>query len=258
MCFLVADTETTGLPLYGKPTTDPGQPRIVQLGAILYDARYRVMGELNYLVKPDGWTIPKDASDVHGITTEMCEQYGLGLPTVINSYIALAKRAKLLVFHNQDFDGRMLRREMHAIGQSAQAEEFRARPFLCTMKHSVEIVKAPNKNGRAGYKWPTLQELHTFLFGHGFEGGHDAMEDTRATGRCFIALHPLPDLPPKQLSLDAAPPPKPLDAPPTDGPVEPEKKTAAEWANESELRKATNPEPAAAVAAPAESMEDFA
>lgn len=37
-----------------------------------------------------------------------------------------------------------------------------------------------------GYKWPTLQELHTHMFKRGFTGAHDAMTDVRVLVRCFI------------------------------------------------------------------------
>lgn len=41
------------------------------------------------------------------------------------------------------------------------------------------MVKLPRN------KWPTLQELHTFLFGVGFEGAHDALVDVRACAKCY-------------------------------------------------------------------------
>ncbi len=37
MKALAYDTETTGLPDWNKPSDDPGQPRITQLAAELFD-----------------------------------------------------------------------------------------------------------------------------------------------------------------------------------------------------------------------------
>lgn len=34
-------------------------------------------------------------------------------------------------------------------------------------------------------KWPKLQELYKVLFGHSFEGAHNAMADVVATKDCF-------------------------------------------------------------------------
>lgn len=35
-------------------------------------------------------------------------------------------------------------------------------------------------------KWPKLQELYKVLFGHSFEGAHNAMADVVATKRLFL------------------------------------------------------------------------
>jgi len=37
-------------------------------------------------------------------------------------------------------------------------------------------------------KFPTLEELHTVLFGENFQGAHDALADVRATAKCFFEL----------------------------------------------------------------------
>ena len=42
--------------------------------------------------------------------------------------------------------------------------------------------------GRYGFKWPTLQELHSTLFNESFDGAHDALSDVRACARCFFEL----------------------------------------------------------------------
>jgi hypothetical protein len=54
------------------------------------------------------------------------------------------------------------------------------------MELSTEILKLPNPRG--GYKWPNLTELHTYLFGKGFDGAHDAMADVKACANCFFEL----------------------------------------------------------------------
>ncbi len=42
--------------------------------------------------------------------------------------------------------------------------------------------------GKYGYKWPKLQELYIKLFGHDFDGAHNAMSDIEATQECFWEL----------------------------------------------------------------------
>ena len=55
------------------------------------------------------------------------------------------------------------------------------------MMSNVEFVGAINKWGKPG-KWPKLEELHIKLFGCNFEGAHDALDDVRATAKCFFEL----------------------------------------------------------------------
>ena len=52
----------------------------------------------------------------------------------------------------------------------------------CTMQAGTNFCKIP---GKYGYKWPKLMELYVKLFGHDFEGAHNAMSDIDATQECF-------------------------------------------------------------------------
>jgi len=53
------------------------------------------------------------------------------------------------------------------------------------MQESTNLCKLP---GPRGYKFPKLEELHKVLFGCNFEGAHDALDDIKATERCFWEL----------------------------------------------------------------------
>lgn len=192
MKTLFYDTETTGLPDFHKPAEDPSQPHIVQIGAIMCDDNRRVVAEINLLVKPEGWTIPAEATAVHGITQEMAEKCGIGLTTVMGIFIDLAYKADLLVAHNDSFDAKMVRRELHHIDMPSLAEGFRNRPSFCTMKATTEICKLP---GKYGYKWPRMTEAYAHFFGKEFDGAHDAMADVRACRDVYYALHPIPTQP---------------------------------------------------------------
>lgn len=187
MIYLFFDTETTDLPDFKKQATDPSQPHILQLAAILIDQTGLVLAEINLLVKPDGWTINPKAEAVHGISMERATKYGLKLGTVVKLFLALADKADLLVAHSFDFDEKMIRRELHHLGEPQTAEAFRDRKNHCTMKQGTALCKIPSARG--GFKWPKLQELHGHLFGVGFEDAHDAMADIRATVRCFFEMN---------------------------------------------------------------------
>ena len=181
---LVFDTETTGIINYRGKVGDASQPHIVQLGAQLYDDNKRIKGELNLLIKPDGWTIPQEATDVHGISTEDCEKYGIPIRSALglfNLWLAFGPR---LVAHNIDFDVFLVETEAIRLGKESFLNPYEKR---CTMKASTNLVGIPNKT-RGGFKWPKLQETHVKLFGSEFEGAHDAMADVRACARVNFEL----------------------------------------------------------------------
>ncbi len=179
---LVFDTETTGKLNYDLPKTHPSQPRCVQLGAILFDDNNIVRGEINLIIKPDGWTVPKEAADIHGVTTELAEEFGVPIVIALNLFNRFAGMAKTLVAHNYPFDEAILAGEFKRIDRPA---DFMKKNSFCTMKASTPICAI---KGARGNKWPTLQEAHEFFFKEKFEGAHDAMADVRACKRIFVEL----------------------------------------------------------------------
>ena len=73
MRYLFFDTETTGMPDdFDAPVTDTENwPRVVQIAwAHVSTDPHAIDRTLSYIIRPDGFTIPKDAAEVHGITTE--------------------------------------------------------------------------------------------------------------------------------------------------------------------------------------------
>lgn len=135
-----------------------------------------------YIVNPEGFTIPNDAARVHGITTEMALQNGVALKTVLAAITPNIKQASVLVAHNMEFDERILGAEFLRSGYRNIVE---AKERQCTMKVATNYCRLPRQYG---YKWPSLQELHMKLFGQPFEGAHDALVDVRACARCYYDL----------------------------------------------------------------------
>jgi DNA polymerase-3 subunit epsilon len=179
---LIFDTETTGLKNYKAPKTHPSQPRMVQLGAILMEDNGEVRGEVNLIIKPDGWTVPAEAAAVHGITTEIAEKYGIPVVIALNIFNRFSVMADTLVAHNFDYDDTVMQSEFARIGKDP---EYLKKNSFCTMQAATNVVKIPSSRG---FKYPKLQETHKFLFGTEFEGAHDAMADVRACGRVYLEL----------------------------------------------------------------------
>jgi hypothetical protein len=68
----------------------------------------------------------------------------------------------------------------------SDAQLIRTLPHYCTMLESTTMCNLPGRYGKP--KWPKLQELHKFLFGEEFTGAHSALDDVKATRRCYYAM----------------------------------------------------------------------
>ena len=182
--YLIFDTETTGLPLYpGAPFSDlHAWPRLVQVGWVVCTASGGQIAEESLIIRPDGFAIPADAERVHGISTRSAEVTGIPVSDALQRFRDEMDRSDSVVAHNLAFDEGVITSECLRLGMDT--------PFLdliriCTMEISVPVCRLRRKEG---WKYPTLAELHGFLFGAGYEGCHDALNDAKATARCFFEL----------------------------------------------------------------------
>lgn len=183
--YLFFDTETTGLPgNYNAPIEDLNNwPRLVQLAWVIYDENAEEKTGMNYIIKPEGFIIPEQASRVHGITTEKALKEGQPLISVLEEFARVVGDAKLLIAHNISFDEKIIGAEF--LRKNISHDLFNTARF-CTMKESTDFCQLPGNYG--DYKWPRLAELHEKLFGANFENAHDALADVNACARCFFEL----------------------------------------------------------------------
>lgn len=182
--YLFFDTETTGLPNnWNAPVDDlENWPRMIQLAWLQYDNDGNEIKRYENIIKPDGFEIPTQASDVHGITTDKAHEQGIELKNALDDFAAALSDSKILVAHNIGFDEKIAGAEFLREGINSKMFEI---PKVCTMHSSTDFCQLP---GRYGYKWPNLTELHKILFGRGFEGAHDALADVVACADCFFEL----------------------------------------------------------------------
>ena len=184
---LFFDTETTGIPRnYKAAVSDLGNwPRLVQLAWLLIDDEGHEIASAEYIARPVGFTIPGDAARIHGITTEIAAERGVDIGTILDAVVPDIGKASVLVAHNMAFDEKILGAELL---RARRPNLLEARQRQCTMLGSTDYCRLP---GNYGYKWPTLQELHTRLFNEPFEGAHRALVDVRACARCYFELRRL-------------------------------------------------------------------
>lgn len=100
--YLFFDTETTGIPRdFDAPTSDSWNwPRLVQLSWITTDEDCNILSENDYIIYPDGFTIPEEAVHLHGITTDIAKEKGKPLQEVIEKFMEDFNAASTIVGHN--------------------------------------------------------------------------------------------------------------------------------------------------------------
>jgi len=195
MKALIYDTETTGLPIWDKPSEDSCQPRITQLCAeLIEDQTGEVLAALRAIIKPDGWVIPEELEKLTGITTAKAETVGARMAVVLPAFLELWKLAGHRVAHNESFDMRMVRIEMFRAQHSeADADDWKVGKAFCTCNESKKILNLPPTEkmvatGRKGPKPPNLGEAYQFFTGNPLENAHNAAVDVAACKAIYFAL----------------------------------------------------------------------
>lgn len=193
----VFDTETTGLPAFKLPSTDPSQPHIVDICALLYTPEGELVDSFEAMIKPDGWVIPDEVAAIHGITTEMALAEGIPETEALLGFLAVWRQASVRVAHNVAFDDRILRIGLTRFFGDEIADDFKAGASYCTCLNSKNLVQCPPtaKMVAAGFgnqfKNPTVAEALLHFTGEELVGGHRARPDTEACARIYFALQQL-------------------------------------------------------------------
>lgn len=104
--YLIFDTETTGLPRnYSAPITDlDNWPRLVQLAWQMHDHTGMLVSHGNYIIKPEGFTIPFNSEKIHGISTQRAIDEGHDLEEVLQIFRKDIDKSYFLIGHNVSFD----------------------------------------------------------------------------------------------------------------------------------------------------------
>ena len=185
--FLIFDTETTGLPRdWNAPLTDANNwPRCVQIAWQLHDKGGNCISHEDYLVTPDGYTIPYDSENIHGISTTLAQKEGIPLAEVLEKFRLILNQCDFVGGHNVKFDLNIMGAEFLRLGDHNPLENL---PVIdtCT-EQTASLCQLPGGRGEK-FKLPTLGELHIHLFNDHFEEAHNATADVEATARCFFEL----------------------------------------------------------------------
>lgn len=186
--ILFFDTETTGLPpKNAKWDEDFNEfPYLAEI-AWIFGRKTE-----SHIIRPDGWTIPEDASKIHGITQEYAAEHGEPLAEVLEKFIADCRQAHLICGHNIYFDISVVKANImrHLGKEFYNAADVEMALFkgkrIDTMRASMKWVDARFSSGRL--KFPSLMELYSRCFPDETYQEHQALDDVRAVVRCLPIL----------------------------------------------------------------------
>lgn len=205
MKYAVFDTETSGLFRFKDaagvpvPADDPSQPRLAHLAMILVDEKLAEERTIDLYVKPDGWSMSADATEVNGLTDEFLDAHGTPIIEVLSHYAEVVDAGYVMVAHNAQFDLKAMRAELRRAGLD---DRFERTPNICTMRASMAL-KVQKAGGGKGF--PKLSDVCAH-FGIVLEGAHTAGGDARACLEVFRRLHALDLLPEARVHFAKTPP----------------------------------------------------
>ena len=197
--YLIFDTETTGLPQnFNAPLSDSDNwPRMVQIAWQLHDENGELIENQDYIIKPEGYDIPFNATRIHGISTKMAQEQGRDLQEVLEEFTEVLKKTKVVAGHNIDFDYKIVGAELFRKGIENTLEKT---PSADTMELGTGFCQLNGgKNGR--YKSPKLEELYEKLYSKKFDEAHNAAADVNATAQVFFEMMRIGIIPAENLKI---------------------------------------------------------
>ena len=185
---LFFDTETTGIPdRAAKWDVDFMEyPHVVQM-AWIHGCKVE-----NHIIRPDGWTIPDETVEIHGITTEYAMEHGEPFAAVVDMFIQDCHDAGLICGHNIHFDTGIVKANiLRDLGREYyDANDVETALFkgkrIDTMRSTMKWVDARTSWGKL--KFPNLGELYARCFPGETFHAHDALDDTKAVARCLPVI----------------------------------------------------------------------
>ena len=139
---------------------------------------------------PEGVTIPKVCSDIHGITNERMRNEGVDISGVLHEFTHDWMGCNILIAHNFVFDNKVMQTEyirnnpINWLGRHRKIE-------YCTMKYGMKFtnIRRPSRYHSGTYqKPPKLLELHEELFKTTPGNLHNSLIDVLVCFRCFYKM----------------------------------------------------------------------
>ena len=202
--YLVFDTETTGLPprrnnkkysiFDGKsyPNYDDldasNHCRLVSISWMIYNIETEdLLLDRYYVIKPEGFYIPEEATKIHGITTEYALENGVDILDVFKQFEKDIETVNVRVAHNFLFDKYVIGAEMYRNLKDDLLDKWDSIPSFCTMVNGMTRYDfGTTRFGNA--KPPKLEELYFKIYNERMIGAHNAKADTNACAKCYRSM----------------------------------------------------------------------
>ena len=183
--YLIFDSSANGSPRNYKAPLDDlfNWPRLVHLSWITLGADMKPLSDHDFLIKPEGFVVPQDALEKHHIEEIDLTEKGHNIKEVLTLFSDALKANKYVFAHNLNYNESIVGSEFY---RHSMASPLIAAEKYCLMHEGTYYCKIP---GKKGYKWPSLQEMHSKVFNKGYTPSNHARADVIAATRCFIALY---------------------------------------------------------------------
>lgn len=172
-------TETTGIPKLSKKPSDPSQPRIMQLAALLLDKARRERAMMCALIRPEGWVSSADAAAAHGIDQRICENYGIRAHAALATFMDMVRSAREIAAFNLSFHSFMVDIELDRLKSDPETWRRSGMKRTC-----VQAVASNIANSGKSMK---LEAAHEAMVERPYTLRTDLLDDVRAIARIHYA-----------------------------------------------------------------------
>ncbi len=187
---LIFDTETTGLP--NKKYGGSKYGYIVQISWIMIDlSTHKLLKTRDYIIRiPYNIKIPKEASDIHGITNKIMRQKGTNIKPVLREILNDMRLSNVVVAHNINFDISFLKIESFRNGLGNIYNTLHIKKYDTMFKGKIiaDTYRISPTSGKKILKVPKLLELHEKLFKTTPLNLHNSLIDIYVCLRCYYKL----------------------------------------------------------------------
>lgn len=180
MSTLAFSCASTDLVKRDRPLSDPSQPRIVQIGAVLFDKKRVEAGSMCVILRPNGWVSGAGAAKVHGISARRAELYGVRAQVALAALMDMARAAEEIVCYGEEFGTALVDIELSILRTSPPDWKRPTLRRVCAIKESAQVANAG--------KWMSLEDAHAALLGEGPGPLTNALDNARACARIWFAV----------------------------------------------------------------------